>query len=543
MQKKSLIFKSVIVILILSVAIYASGCYDIYFDKGNSGEEATYYIANPDFKVSFSGSDKERIDGKMADADRLLGEGSDCVGFEKIFEDVVTNEIGYLSEQMKIAETFTYLFKDDEETFDVYNSIVEYRDVVTDWENEMYVKIRDSAFKEQYFEGLTDEEIDAFIDENDIMNEYYDLYIDGIALENEYYALSDSEFYAKVPELYCRVVDNNKAIAETFGYDNYVDFAYENVYLREYSADDVSTFNDYVISYILPLYKELNFRLIDDWASMTDSQFSDFAYAVYDMNWDIVDAYFKEMGFGDMFDSLITSGNMIISYLDSSYGTAFVYYISDSVSPVMYIGPGYADNTTLVHEFGHYYDAVNNNTSDYDLAETHSQGDEAIFWAWMQNNSLAKYNASLEKYKDKVIEYYLYNAMNTVILTSIIDSFEQYVYTHDLHPSELDDAMRTVCESYGGYDEISMLLNVDILDYWRRVVVTEPCYYISYAVSMIGALQIYCLASEDFQAAKESYLKLFEYEEGQTYTEILSNAGLLTPFNEQLYKVIDSVFR
>lgn len=540
MQKKSLIYKSVVVIIVLAIALSASGCFDLLknseYDRFyDSIYDQGYYIANPDFKLSFGSGDKSRIDGKMADAENLLLSESDYKKFEQVFEDVTINEELYLSEQRNIAETFTYLFRDDEKTIDAYNDIVEYVDAVSDWENAMYVKIRDSAFKEQYFEGMTDEEINAFIEETEMVNEYYDLYIDGIALENEYYALSDSEFYAKVPEIYGKVVENNKTIAKTLGYDNYVDFAYEFIYSREYTADDIDAFNSYVIEYVLPLYVELSDKIMSDWAYMTESQFGDFANAVYDLNFDTLNAYFADMGFDEVFGTLFNEGNLIVSDLDSSYETAFVSYISDSVSPVMYIGPGYAENTTFVHEFGHYYDAVKNYTPDYDLAETHSQGDEAMFWAWMQNNSLKKYNASVEKYKDMIVEYYLYDSLNTVILSSVIDSFEQYVYSHDLLPSEYDDAMETVCERYGGYDEISMLLNVDIKEYWRLVVVTNPCYYISYAVSMIGALQIYCLAKDDFSAAKESYLRLFEYEKGQTYTEILSDAGLLTPFDESLY--------
>ena len=57
----------------------------------------------------------------------------------------------------------------------------------------------------------------------------------------------------------------------------------------------------------------------------------------------------------------------------------------------------------VVHEFGHYYDAIQNSTSDYDLAETHSQGDEAMFWAWMLNNSLTGYDADVEKYKELIM--------------------------------------------------------------------------------------------------------------------------------------------
>lgn len=547
MQKKSFVYRSVIIIIVLAIAFSASGCF-VFDDVRENGRfydsinKDGYYIANPDFGVSYNAEDKSRIDNKMASAESLLADGNDYDGFELVFEDVVVTEEQYLSEQKTIAEIFTYLYQDDKKTQDTYSEIVDYLDTVSDWKNAMYVRIRDSAYKEQFYEGMTDEEIDEFIGENDLINEYLDLYFDGIALENEYYALSESEFYSKTPEIYGKVVENNQKIATLFGYDNYVDYAYESVYSREYTAEDIDVFTGYLIEYILPLYVELSEKIDMQWSFLTDRQFTDFAEAVYDLNFDTLNAFFADMGFDEIFDKLFNEGNMIVSTLDGSYDTAFVCYISDSVSPAMYIGPGYLENTTLVHEFGHYYDTVNNCTFDNDLAETHSQGDEAMFWAWMMNNSLSDYSTTVERYKEFIVDYYLYCAMNTVILASIVDSFEQYVYTHDLLPSEYDDAMKTVCERYGGYYEMSMLLDVDLLDYWRRVTVTNPCYYISYAVSMVSALQIYCVAKDDFDAAKESYLKLFDYESGQTYTVILGNAGLLTPFDERLYAKLSDLF-
>lgn len=546
MKKKSLIYKSLIAVIIFVVAFSAAGCFVLDKNTGNSRfydsiNDVGYYIANPDFALSYSADDKLRIDEKMAKTEKLLTEGSDYARFEQVFEDVVITEAEYLSEQMRIAEIFTYLYQDDKKTLDSYDEIVDYINTVSDWENAMYVGIRDSAYKEKYYEGMTDEEIDDFIGESDVVNEYLDLYFDGIALENEYYALSESEFYEKTPEIYAKVVENNQKIAKLFGYENYVDCAYENEYEREYTAEDIDVFTDYLIAYILPVYLELSEKIDTVWWGMIDSQFAVFSDAVYDINFDILDAFFKEMGFDETFDKLFNEGNMIVSTLDSSYETAFVSEISDRVSPVMYIGPDYIYNTTFVHEFGHYYDAIQNSTSDYDLAETHSQGDEAMFWAWMLNNSLTGYDADVEKYKELIVDYYLYEATNTVLLASIVDSFEQYVYTHDLLPSEYDDAMKTVCERYGGYYEISMLLGVDIMEYWRSVVVTNPCYYISYSVSMVSALQIYCKAKDDFNAAKDSYLRLFDYESGQTYTQILYNAGLLSPFDDELYATFEDM--
>ena len=80
--------------------------------------------------------------------------------------------------------------------------------------------------------------------------------------------------------------------------------------------------------------------------------------------------------------------------------------------------------------------------------------------------------------------------------------------------------------------------------YWRYVTISSPCYYISYAVSGVNALQIYAKAMNDgFDAAKDSYLKLFTYTDENpemTTEEVLLYAGLTSYVDEQTFVNIKS---
>ena len=96
---------------------------------------------------------------------------------------------------------------------------------------------------------------------------------------------------------------------------------------------------------------------------------------------------------------------------------------------------------------------------------------------------------------------------------------------------------------YAGLSEylgISEAYRVD--EYWRHVTISSPCYYISYAISGVNALQIYVDAmKEGFDTAKESYLKLFTYTDvdpDMTTEEILLYAGLTSYVDEQTFKRI-----
>ena len=96
-----------------------------------------------------------------------------------------------------------------------------------------------------------------------------------------------------------------------------------------------------------------------------------------------------------------------------------------------------------------------------------------------------------------------------------------------------------ICQDFGG---------VEILDgYWQHgMTITSPCYYISYSASAMTVLQLYEMANTDgFDAAKDSYLKLFTYVDENpemTLDETLAYAGMLSYKSEDLYKALYDYF-
>ena len=78
-------------------------------------------------------------------------------------------------------------------------------------------------------------------------------------------------------------------------------------------------------------------------------------------------------------------------------------------------------------------------------------------------------------------------------------------------------------------------------EYWRYVTISSPCYYISYAISGVNALQLYAKALKlngGFEEAKEIYLKLFTYTDvdpEMTTEEVLLYAGLTSYVDEQTF--------
>ena len=418
----------------------------------------------------------------------------------------------------------------------------------------------DSMFREFFFEGATEEEINAFLfDSNAYANEEYTtLKNRNDEIELEFNGISNPAAGNKTPELYAEFVANNTRMAEILGYENYLEYAYENIYDRDYTYQDAAQFVEYVKDYIVPVYNSvygkwnkltsgnLNEADIETYYSVVSNSFFKDAFGnklfndyIDDMNMAFTSNPDKQISFSDTLNNLMADGNMF----RGSYEGAYVTYIRGVNLPIAYFGKKYDSAMTVAHEFGHYMNEIYNDDAynqSFDLLETHSQGQEMLFMSYARD--------FLEGDALQLVEtYQLLSTLQTIILSTQVDCFEQAIYLnyYDGPGSEeiMADGMITADEYDTVYAGLSEYLGINesyrVDEYWRYVTISSPCYYISYAVSGVNALQIYVDAiNEGFDAAKESYLKLFTYTDvdpEMTTEEILLYADLTSYVDEQTF--------
>ena len=242
-------------------------------------------------------------------------------------------------------------------------------------------------------------------------------------------------------------------------------------------------------------------------------------------------------GMRDVFESK----NCLFSFSGNSHPTAFQTYLYEDETPFCFFGSSGQSACTVVHEIGHYYAAYTNPDIDnYDLCETHSQGNEFLFLTFCKDYLKEDvYNVARA--------YQLVNACYVMIMATIIDEFEQNVYALDdatiasMTGADFDAIMTQVCAPYGGAPWVESVVS-NPYSYWRLVCISSPVYYISYAVSASAAINILALAEEDYDLALESYTKLVEGitpEDG--FLGALAKAGLTTPFEEETFINIKEV--
>lgn len=496
---------------------------------------------------------QEEIDSYMALLDAMLEgalpdpEGDQTVGKLTIDEvDAIYQEFEtgfyHFAEQRTIATIIYYCDTSDEEAstrhLDTQDAFLDLNDKYNITCREIYLN---SPYSAELFKDWTEEEIQSLLD--------YDPTIMALRKEIEELQVEVDNLNDKSPTynddsaaLYVQIVTKNNQLAALYGYDNYYTYASENVYDRDYKAEDLASFRQYVIEYVVPnfsgVYEDfLAWKGLSDFRQNTFLGFIDEAFDANKKNYVVKYLDSLEGTMGEGMRDVFESKNCIFSNLGTSHPTAFCTYLYEKETPFCLFGSSGQSATTLVHEIGHYYQSyANNDLGNYDLLETHSQSNEYLFLNYIKDDM----NESVYKC---VRAYQLVNACYVMIMATIIDEFEQEVYALDsvegYTSADFDAIMTEVCEKYGGADWVSGNL-ANPYSYWRMVAISNPVYYISYAISAVAATEIFYVAEEVGQ--QEAYDKYTILVEGVTYEDgflgALEKASLGSPFKEETYEKI-----
>ena len=414
-----------------------------------------------------------------------------------------------------------------------------------DLERDFLRKAKNSIYKDDFYKGMSDDEIDSMLGIT-YPDEYYTLDEEVEKLLVDYRKLSRSEKKEQAPAMYSRVVDNYNKMARLAGYNNYLDFAYPNIYDRSYKPIDSVSFSNYVRDYIVPELMEADSELDRTIASLVDADKRALISLINNPisdDKDKLDSYAKFMGgpFYLIYEALWDHGYYYFSNSTKAIEGAYTTYLPSLNTPALYFGPGYQSIMTVCHEFGHYFSYVRNDGrgGSFDLAETQSQGNELIFVSYLEQSQFYT-KATLKAFRD----YQLHNYLSTIVMATIVNDFEYRVYTENiLDPNMYDIIFKEVLEKFGSYDELKDIFGIAPEDYWKMVALDNAGYYISYAVSLVPSIELYLMASDDINLAKDSFFKLTNkvYVEDD-YEKTLENASLISPFKKEAYLEIPSLF-
>ena len=493
---------------------------------------------------------QEEVDNTLALIDQMLEismTAESVEQFEAEFDPVYNafdEAFTYIVQQFTIARIIYYCNMKDEEAAERNLHTQDIAYAVQDKYNEtcrtMYLE---SPYSEELFGDWSEESIQELLDFDPKTSE---LIKEVEALQVEFDNLSNSEFKEGSVALYKQIIAKNNELARYYGYDNYYDYATERVYGRDYSAEDLDLYRQYVIEYIVPTFDNINngWRELYNFGDYAKGQTISFLTEPFDtLNKNYAIGYLESLGdtnMGIAMRDVFDSKNCVFSYNENSHPTAFQVYLPTDETPFCLFGSEGQTSNTIVHEIGHYYAAYTNNDIDnYDLCETHSQGNEFLFIKYCEGKLSSKVYSAVRYYN-------LFNAYYSIVCAAAIDAFEQRVYSlesvENMTSADFDAIMDEVLVEFGKDNAWFASNLTDMHDFWRKVAVSNPVYYISYSISSIAALEIFALAEEDYENAILTYSKLVEgIEEEDGFLGALEKAGLGSPFDEETHKHLASM--
>ncbi len=331
-------------------------------------------------------------------------------------------------------------------------------------------------------------------------------------------------------EIYRELIRVRTEIAEEAGYDNYIDYAYEVVYNRDYSLEDIQQVWKSVKKTIVPMEDYLMEGISSrDLRGLHRDARSD--------GEEILDAIQPFMAridpeLGETFDFMRNHHLYDIEYSDRklyvgytvglpAYGTAFIFN-----QPYR----NYQDYIDTIHEFGHFNETFHCVQHDLwadfniDVGEIHSQGLTLLF---------TEYSDELfGEYGDAFSRIILWNMLDTIMDGCLYDEFQATVYQNpDMSLEEINRLYKELSEEYGyQYDE-----DEEEGYYWIQVShnFQSPFYYISYATSALSSLDLWLISLEDREQAVDIYLELAALSLSLPYRETIEEVGLRDIFRQE----------
>ena len=362
-------------------------------------------------------------------------------------------------------------------------------------------------------ESFWTEEFTALMEqEAQLVSRYYDLSAQALeaADEQTYYAV----YGTQMGQLFVEMVALRQRIAEEAGYPDYLSFAYDFYYDRDYTPQQAQLLLEEIRVELVPLYRQT--AMSDVWelgrAECFEKQTYDYVKNCAAAMGGTVQEAFRLMEAADLYD---------ISYGENKYNASFEIFLTSYFEPYVFLNPSLSvyDQLTFAHEFGHFCNdfASGGSVAGIDVAEIFSQGMEYL--------SLCYGEATAELQKLKMAD-----CLSIYVEQAAYASFEQQVYS-------LTGEDLTAENIYALYEQTGNSYGFDVWQWDSRSFVqvthffTNPLYVISYVVSNDAALQIYQLE----RAEKGAGLKLYESQlatlEGQ-FLAFVESAGLESPFVE-----------
>ncbi|MCD7754470.1 MAG: M3 family oligoendopeptidase, partial [Clostridiales bacterium] len=334
------------------------------------------------------------------------------------------------------------------------------------------------------------------------------------------------------------------------GYEGYTTLGYYRMGRNCYTKEDVEKFRAAVVKYLVPvadsIYREQAKRLGKEYPmSFADNEL-EFRSGnprpqgsaedilaqgkkFYDELSPETSEFFNTMLDGELLDVLSTEGKAGGGYCTSipDYEVPFIFANFNGTQ---------GDVEVVTHEAGHAFAGYLNRKRvpmsygwpSMEACEVHSMSMEFFAWPWAEG--------FFGKDTRKFYYSHLASALTFIPYGTMVDHFQHIVYEQpDLTPAQRHGVWKELLGVYMPW----MRLDGDIPFYaegegWQRQhhIYSSPFYYIDYCLAQTVSLQFWAMIQKDLPDAWQHYMAYAVQGGSATFTDLLKNAGLESPFEE-----------
>lgn len=360
----------------------------------------------------------------------------------------------------------------------------------------------------------------------------------------------------EMDDLYDQLVHVRDQIGRKLGYDGYTELGYYRMQRNCYGKEEVGRFREAVAKYLVPVADAVCREQAKRIGREYPLSFADAALKFrsgnpkpcggpedilaqgqkfYDELSPETGRFFKTMLDQELLDVFSTPGKEAGAYCESiaDYGVPFIFANFNGTQ---------GDVEVVTHEAGHAFAAwLNRDRVPYsqiwpgmEACEVHSMSMEFFAWPWADGF----FGEDTRKFKYS----HLAGALTFIPYGTMVDHFQHVVFEKpDMTPKERHGVWKELLGIYMPW----LKLDGDIPFYsegegWQRQhhIYSLPFYYIDYCIAETVALEFWAMIQEDQNNAWEHYMAYTRQGGSRVFTELLDQAGMVSPFDENCLKKV-----
>ncbi len=360
----------------------------------------------------------------------------------------------------------------------------------------------------------------------------------------------------ELDRLYDELTRIRDGMGRKLGYDGYTELGYYRMVRNCYGAEEIERFRAAVRKYLVPVADKIRRAQAERLGVAYPMSYADQSLMFRSGNPTPVGTADDIVAQGRKFyhelspetaafiDHMLEDGMMDLLAKPGKQAGGYCTELPDYHTPFIFsnFNGTQGDVEVITHEAGH---AFQNWTArdivpyvchwaSMEASEVHSMSMEFFAWPWAEGF----FGPDTKKF----LYSHLAGALTFIPYGTLVDHFQHIVYERpDMTPAERVEVWKELSAQYMPWlrldGEIPFFSDGR---YWQRQIhiYQAPFYYIDYCLAQTMSLYFWSEIQKDLPTAWEQYYRYVKLAGTKTFTELLTAAGLPTPFDEDTLRGI-----